>query len=111
MNLDDEKKRLVEIEKILSLMAKLLVLTYLFMKFGDKLPSAGIVSPETVFFLVAGGYIHVRYSDTMAYLYNRNRFGPRTTGQINKIIGTVLLVAGGICAGLLVWITFKSSGK
>ncbi len=101
MNSDDGKKRLREISRILSILALMLVLAFLSMQFEDKLPSAGKISPVTVIFLFVGGYIHFRYSDAMAYLYNRNRFGPRMTPQRSKIFGIVFWVATAVCIGVL----------
>lgn len=103
MNLDNEKKRIKDISKMLSTSMMFLLMIILSIHYEDKLPSTGILSPSTIAFLLGFGYVHLRYSDIMAYLYNLNRFGPRTTPQNNKILGIVLLVATGVyCIGLFV---------
>jgi hypothetical protein len=101
MNSDNEKKRIKEISKMLSTSVIFFMAIVLSTHYEDKHPSTGILSPGTIAFLLGFGYVHLRFSDIMAYLYNLNRFGPRTTPQKNKILGIVLLVATGVyCIGL-----------
>lgn len=103
MNSDNENKRIKEISKMISATMVFFLMIVLSIHYEDKLPSTGILSPSTIAFLLGFGYVHLRYSDTMSYLYNLNRFAPRTTPQKIKILGIVLLgVAGVYCIGLFV---------
>ncbi len=101
MKSGDESDRVREILKMFRASVVIFLSLFLSEKYENKLPYTGILSPSTIVFLIGFGYLHVRYNDILAYLYNLNRFASRTTPQTNKIVGVVVLIAAGAyCIGL-----------
>ncbi len=98
-----ENKRIKEFTRILTLTVLLFGLGLIVENFSDKLPSTGILTPLALVIMAFAGFVHLKYSETMTYLYNLNPFGPRTTSKGNKTFGLVLLIITGVyCSGLLI---------
>lgn len=53
-------------------------------------------------FIIMLGFIHVSFSDTVAYLYSLNPIGPRVSSKTNKLVGSILLFIGLVLAILIV---------